>query len=127
MVSRASYCATSSISPCKNSIVWQQESRKKQGQERKKNMLSQSQRTTILELHAQGVKKREIARVLGISRLSVRKVLRSNSPQVPLLQRAEKADRKSTRLNSSHLGISYAVFCLKKKIHESHQLLYRLV
>src|SRR5256885_10247353 len=26
-------------------------------------------------------------------------------------------DRKSTRLNSSHLVISYAVFCLKKKIH----------
>src|ERR1039458_6698554 len=25
------------------------------------------------------------------------------------------SDRKSTRLNSSHLGISYAVFCLKKK------------
>src|SRR5205814_10477706 len=32
-------------------------------------------------------------------------------------QRAERhpGDRKSTRLNSSHLGISYAVFCLKKK------------
>src|SRR5438045_1158830 len=27
----------------------------------------------------------------------------------------ELRDRKSTRLNSSHLGISYAVFCLKKK------------
>src|SRR5258705_8106780 len=27
----------------------------------------------------------------------------------------EARDRKSTRLNSSHLGISYAVFCLKKK------------
>src|SRR5947199_3402336 len=27
-------------------------------------------------------------------------------------------DRKSTRLNSSHLGTSYAVFCLKKKIIE---------
>src|SRR3712207_8427457 len=26
-------------------------------------------------------------------------------------------DRKSTRLNSSHANISYAVFCLKKKIH----------
>src|SRR5471030_3360420 len=26
-----------------------------------------------------------------------------------------RSDRKSTRLNSSHLGISYAVFCLKKK------------
>src|SRR5262245_62842572 len=28
---------------------------------------------------------------------------------------ASARDRKSTRLNSSHLGISYAVFCLKKK------------
>src|ERR1039458_1204740 len=28
---------------------------------------------------------------------------------------SSKLDRKSTRLNSSHLGISYAVFCLKKK------------
>src|SRR5437899_5661633 len=27
----------------------------------------------------------------------------------------QTTDRKSTRLNSSHLGISYAVFCLKKK------------
>src|SRR3712207_7626062 len=31
---------------------------------------------------------------------------------------AEAADRKSTRLNSSHANISYAVFCLKKKIHD---------
>src|SRR5205814_7891840 len=30
------------------------------------------------------------------------------------------ADRKSTRLNSSHLGISYAVFCLKKKNTTNH-------
>src|SRR3712207_7733167 len=28
-------------------------------------------------------------------------------------------DRKSTRLNSSHANISYAVFCLKKKQHDS--------
>src|SRR5262245_63462310 len=33
----------------------------------------------------------------------------ANDPPIVL------ADRKSTRLNSSHLGISYAVFCLKKK------------
>src|SRR5438045_7048888 len=32
-----------------------------------------------------------------------------------LIQRDCARDRKSTRLNSSHLGISYAVFCLKKK------------
>src|SRR5437879_1341022 len=30
-------------------------------------------------------------------------------------------DRKSTRLNSSHRCISYAVFCLKKKTHHGHQ------
>src|SRR2546430_7773587 len=30
-------------------------------------------------------------------------------------EKAEAADRKSTRLNSSHSQISYAVFCLKKK------------
>src|SRR5438045_4580413 len=31
-----------------------------------------------------------------------------------------RGDRKSTRLNSSHLGISYAVFCLKKKKVKIH-------
>src|SRR5258705_3544862 len=31
-------------------------------------------------------------------------------------------DRKSTRLNSSHLGISYAVFCLEKKTHVDSEL-----
>src|SRR5262245_8877978 len=36
---------------------------------------------------------------------------------LPAIKRTRDAttDRKSTRLNSSHLGISYAVFCLKKK------------
>src|SRR5688500_19789825 len=34
----------------------------------------------------------------------------------------EGADRKSTRLNSSHLVISYAVFCLKKKINRDTKL-----
>src|SRR5947199_6278368 len=33
---------------------------------------------------------------------------------------SELKDRKSTRLNSSHLGISYAVFCLKKKTKGNH-------
>src|SRR2546426_8242613 len=36
-------------------------------------------------------------------------------PSPPDLQYGNDADRKSTRLNSSHLVISYAVFCLKKK------------
>src|SRR5262245_64469705 len=34
---------------------------------------------------------------------------------LPSTRAASREDRKSTRLNSSHLGISYAVFCLKKK------------
>src|SRR2546426_6597043 len=33
----------------------------------------------------------------------------------PIARRINDGDRKSTRLNSSHLVISYAVFCLKKK------------
>src|SRR5262245_64379291 len=38
------------------------------------------------------------------------------SPTAPApLRRRAPVDRKSTRLNSSHLGSSYAVFCLKKK------------
>src|SRR5262245_63540835 len=38
-----------------------------------------------------------------------------NLGEVPLDRDKGRLDRKSTRLNSSHLGISYAVFCLKKK------------
>src|SRR2546426_4338918 len=51
------------------------------------------------------------ARLVGIT---------GSSASLPLSKRlrhssATEADRKSTRLNSSHLVISYAVFCLKKK------------
>src|SRR5690242_21212007 len=35
--------------------------------------------------------------------------------QIRKEKRAQIPDRKSTRLNSSHMSISYAVFCLKKK------------
>src|SRR5437899_4369240 len=39
--------------------------------------------------------------------------------QTHLYEQLVEIDRKSTRLNSSHLGISYAVFCLKKKTRHS--------
>jgi transposase len=55
-------------------------------------MLSQAQRTAILELSAKGVSKREIAQVLQLSRPTVRKVLRANSTEVPEIHRAEKAE-----------------------------------
>src|SRR5437899_6030102 len=37
------------------------------------------------------------------------------TPSILVRRAGQTRDRKSTRLNSSHLGISYAVFCLKKK------------
>src|ERR1035438_8039422 len=43
----------------------------------------------------------------------VQTLIENATPDQPL--EYEYVDRKSTRLNSSHLGISYAVFCLKKK------------
>src|SRR3712207_7476039 len=49
-----------------------------------------------------------------------RQLIEANSSlcQVPIRSYVRKSiqDRKSTRLNSSHANISYAVFCLKKKI-----------
>jgi transposase len=55
-------------------------------------MLSQAKRTTILELYAQGVSKHKISEVLGISRVSIRRVIRSDSSTVPELHRAERAE-----------------------------------
>src|SRR5947199_545343 len=56
---------------------------------------------------------------LPISRRSSGVARRDRPCRAPVqrrqLLRALDQDRKSTRLNSSHLGISYAVFCLKKK------------
>src|SRR5688572_33270163 len=42
-------------------------------------------------------------------------VVRAVVPVLGVLRLAQELDRKSTRLNSSHSQISYAVFCLKKK------------
>src|SRR3712207_7737779 len=39
----------------------------------------------------------------------------------------QRADRKSTRLNSSHANISYAVFCLKKKNSQYNTLINHII
>src|SRR3712207_7362605 len=54
----------------------------------------------------------EQGRVVGLGL-----TLRLTSHRLELEGRTLFADRKSTRLNSSHANISYAVFCLKKKKH----------
>src|SRR3712207_7205607 len=54
-------------------------------------------------------------------RLDAERELAHSADAAPPVQRAPP-DRKSTRLNSSHANISYAVFCLKKKkkrVHDS--------
>src|SRR5258707_3959262 len=74
-------------------------------------------------LTEEGVQKtKQVAK--GVAALGVTADLFLTSPYVRAAQTAEifagafdyaKQDRKSTRLNSSHANISYAVFCLKKK------------
>src|SRR5689334_23778124 len=58
--------------------------------------------------------------------------LRPQSRGRPPRRGARRPDRKSTRLNSSHSSISYAVFCLKKKkthtsVYHPHRLLPQLL
>src|SRR5256885_8275227 len=61
--------------------------------------------------------------VRRIHRSYARNQRRRTSRSAAYYRCGSRPDRKSTRLNSSHLVISYAVFCLKKKkIHDLHVL-----
>src|SRR3989442_14743955 len=48
-----------------------------------------------------------------------------NVRPIGLLKMLDRTDRKSTRLNSSHVRISYAVFCLKKKKKKKSAMNYK--
>src|SRR5207249_7724930 len=65
---------------------------------------------------------------LGVSpprkRLGMKR-MRTETAKSPIANhrtRSSSIDRKSTRLNSSHVSISYAVFCLKKKKNTQQQI-----
>ena len=65
--------------------------------------------TALRLFYTQGFNATGIDKILaesGVAKMTMYKHFKSKD---------ELIDRKSTRLNSSHLGISYAVFCLKKK------------
>src|SRR3989442_7242566 len=67
-------------------------------------------RLKIRELaEAQGLDRAKLARRADVTYQTVHNVWNNPYADVSI------ADRKSTRLNSSHVRISYAVFCLKKK------------
>src|SRR5438105_11480849 len=76
---------------------------------------------TTLFRSQSGARSRRIAdQKMDRSRGEARRACRSGVCRYPnasanLGERFERRDRKSTRLNSSHEWISYAVFCLKKK------------
>src|SRR5438045_7901986 len=72
-------------------------------------------KTSALVGHS-GVGKSSILNALDISlSLATADVLHKKGTGRHTTTSSTLLDRKSTRLNSSHLGISYAVFCLKKK------------
>src|SRR5439155_21010168 len=59
----------------------------------------------------------------GLGIIALCQLLRVGAPCVlgGFTSNVDMRDRKSTRLNSSHVAISYAVFCLKKKKKKSHK------
>src|SRR5438034_4836554 len=61
------------------------------------------------------LKLRNSPRLAGVPRLHFKRIAARAMRQVLIEAARRRKDRKSTRLNSSHTVISYAVFCLKKK------------
>src|SRR5690606_41050605 len=61
--------------------------------------------------------------LLVAGREQVREILQRNAQRTHI--RHFSVDRKSTRLNSSHVKISYAVFCLKKKKKKTERCISR--
>src|SRR3712207_8719506 len=82
--------------------------------------------TTLFRSEGYAVTDRQFAQVVGRFIYGMRAA--GAEPMVGVIslsleQVLERLDRKSTRLNSSHANISYAVFCLKKKTDSTPTLL----
>src|SRR3712207_7657262 len=58
----------------------------------------------------------------GVPVGSINSNLKTGRETTTAARLASNRDRKSTRLNSSHANISYAVFCLKKNTHQLYRL-----
>src|SRR3712207_8901930 len=73
--------------------------------------------TTLFRSHHPGARRAEHDVGPGVPRHPRRPLDRGLEGQHHRRPGGAEEDRKSTRLNSSHANISYAVFCLKKKTH----------
>src|SRR3712207_8366614 len=72
--------------------------------------------TTLFRSRDAGVEPRPRLPLRGRERAAAARPRRPpRAADLPAIGRGQAGDRKSTRLNSSHANISYAVFCLKKK------------
>src|SRR5437667_6105214 len=78
-----------------------------------KNLPTQAVSRKILYLSSQA--KCRVCRYHDLRRMHLVHCRGAQNPFALKRSIAELKDRKSTRLNSSHITISYAVFCLKKK------------
>src|SRR5256885_13119345 len=82
-------------------------------------------RAALEFLDARGRTKRSENELPPIPDLNFLRVQHRAADDDPIISSKGPEDRKSTRLNSSHLVISYAVFCLKKKkIKHNHDYSY---
>src|SRR5688572_31503826 len=72
-----------------------------------------------------GLRMRVVRMKLGDETIDVTQYLAPEGRPIPADWRSNDRDRKSTRLNSSHSQISYAVFCLKKKNMNHINQLYK--
>src|SRR2546422_7926106 len=80
------------------------------------NMTEKSERWPMTRVPMPSAQQRLVVSTSSMSTgLPNRAKAASRSPSVSAKARSVARDRKSTRLNSSHGYISYAVFCLKKK------------
>src|SRR2546427_5059525 len=75
------------------------------------NTISTASSSPVAKRAIRGATSSAACAAVGLSPMSMR---------CEAMVRCENLDRKSTRLNSSHSQISYAVFCLKKKKKKKH-------
>src|SRR5699024_12221128 len=66
----------------------------------------------------------QLVLVLRVFQVTIRRIGRNILAVAPFVIEYLPEDRKSTRLNSSHVSISYAVFCLRKKTKRHNDIAY---
>src|SRR3712207_8215941 len=83
--------------------------------DRLKEIWDRQQNFDNIVLKKRGKTKSQVANEIKVALITEIGELYNENPTFKFWKEQKNIDRKSTRLNSSHANISYAVFCLKKK------------